>query len=129
MVERRNCNFCGNSIEPGTGRMYIKVDGSVFYFDRHKCFVNLVELKRVPRDTRWSSLSSSASKWKDRAKKSRPAVARKYVPKDLAARLKREEQRRQADEAPEKQQDETAETPADETESPPPEGEELKAEQ
>jgi large subunit ribosomal protein L24e len=94
MVDRRNCNFCGNIIEPGTGKMYVKIDGSVFFFDKHKCFVNLVELKRVPRETRWSTLSSSASNWKDKEKKQKPAVARKYVPKDLAARLKKEEQSR-----------------------------------
>ncbi len=129
MVDRRNCTFCGNGIEPGTGKMYIRIDGSVFYFDRHKCFVNFVELKRVPRETRWSSLSSSASKWKDREKKSRPAVAKKYVPKDLASRLKREEQRRHAEEAGEKhteQAPETPEAPAEQTVSAAADSEEKK---
>ena len=28
MVERRKCSFCGNEIEPGTGKIYAKKDGS-----------------------------------------------------------------------------------------------------
>ena len=119
MVDRRNCNFCGNIIEPGTGKMYIKIDGSVFFFDKHKCFVNLVELKRVPRETRWSSLSSSASRWSEREKKQKPAVARKYVPKDRAARLKKEEQNRFSDEKREKHAGDTVKTSiADENPAP-----------
>ncbi len=54
MVERRVCSFCGNEIEPGTGKMYIKVDGTVYNFCKNKCHKNLIELKRVPRRTRWT---------------------------------------------------------------------------
>jgi len=54
MVERRVCTFCGDEIEPGTGRMYIKKDGVVFNFCSSKCFKNLVELGRVPRRTTWT---------------------------------------------------------------------------
>ena len=54
MVERRVCSFCGNEIEPGTGKMYIKVDGTVFNFCRNKCLKNMIELKRVPRTTSWT---------------------------------------------------------------------------
>ncbi|MCJ2512020.1 MAG: hypothetical protein LN409_01535 [Candidatus Thermoplasmatota archaeon] len=54
MVERRVCTFCGQEIEPGTGRMYVKRDGVVYQFCTSKCFKNLVELKRVPRRTAWT---------------------------------------------------------------------------
>jgi len=54
MVERRVCTFCGDEIEPGTGRMYIKKDGVVFHFCSSKCFKNLVILGRVPRRTTWT---------------------------------------------------------------------------
>lgn len=86
MAERRNCSFCGNSIEPGTGRMYVRVDGSVFFFDRHKCYQNFVSLKRIPRETRWSSLSMTSAKWKDRPAKAKSAAARVYAPKKRAPR-------------------------------------------
>jgi large subunit ribosomal protein L24e len=54
MVERRVCTFCGDEIEPGTGRMYIKKDGVIFNFCTSKCFKNLVVLGRVPRRTTWT---------------------------------------------------------------------------
>ncbi len=54
MVTRRNCTFCGLEIEPGTGKMYIKKDGSIFHFCSSKCQKNLVKLKRVPRRTEWT---------------------------------------------------------------------------
>ena len=37
MVEKRSCSFCGNEIEPGTGKLYVKKDGTVFYFCKNKC--------------------------------------------------------------------------------------------
>ena len=54
MVERRVCSFCGQEIEPGTGKMYVKKDATVFYFCSNKCQKNQLKLKRIPRRTRWS---------------------------------------------------------------------------
>jgi large subunit ribosomal protein L24e len=54
MVERRVCTFCGEEIEPGTGRMYIKKDGVVYNFCTSKCFKNMIVLGRVPRRTTWT---------------------------------------------------------------------------
>ncbi len=54
MVEIRKCSFCGADIEPGTGKMYVKRDGTVLFFDNSKCYKNMVELKRVPRKTAWT---------------------------------------------------------------------------
>ncbi len=55
MVERRICSFCGQEIEPGTGRIHVKKDGTVYQFCTSKCFKNMIELKRVPRRTAWTS--------------------------------------------------------------------------
>ena len=55
MVERRVCTFCGKEIEPGTGRMYVKKDGVTYQFCASKCFKNMIELKRIPRRTEWTS--------------------------------------------------------------------------
>jgi large subunit ribosomal protein L24e len=54
MVERRVCSFCGNEIEPGTGKMYVKIDGTIYNFCKNKCHKNLIDLKRVPRRTKWT---------------------------------------------------------------------------
>ncbi len=54
MVERELCSFCGAELEPGTGKMFVKRDGTVLTFDSNKCFVNMVKLGRVPRKTMWT---------------------------------------------------------------------------
>lgn len=54
MVEKRNCSFCGEAIEPGTGKMYVKKDGTVYNFCSNKCKKNNIDLERVSRRTRWT---------------------------------------------------------------------------
>lgn len=55
MVERRICSFCGQDIEPGTGRLYVKKDGTVHHFCTSKCYKNMIQLRRVPRRTAWTA--------------------------------------------------------------------------
>lgn len=62
MVEKRNCSFCGEDIEPGTGKMYIKKDGTIFYFCSGKCQKNSLKLKRTPRETKWTSFAKKEKK-------------------------------------------------------------------
>lgn len=50
------CSFCGKNIPRGTGKMYIKKDGKLFYFCSSKCEKNMIDLKRKPRTTRWTGL-------------------------------------------------------------------------
>jgi len=54
MVERRKCSFCGNEIEPGTGKLYAKRDGTVLFFCKNKCQKNMLDLKRIPRRVKWT---------------------------------------------------------------------------
>jgi large subunit ribosomal protein L24e len=75
MVERKTCSFCGNEIEPGTGRMYIKKDGTIYNFCSSKCRKNLILLRRVPRWTEWTRLYVKGKKLERRAvKKLKPSV-------------------------------------------------------
>ena len=53
MVEQKNCSFCGGAIEPGTGKMFIRKDGSIFYFCCSKCQNNF-RLGRAPRRVPWT---------------------------------------------------------------------------
>ena len=41
-------------MEPGTGKMFIKKDGTVFVFCSSKCQINMLKLGRVPRWTPWT---------------------------------------------------------------------------
>jgi large subunit ribosomal protein L24e len=54
MVEKRECSFCGSDIEPGTGMLFIRRDGTRHEFCSSKCRRNLLDLKRVPRTVKWS---------------------------------------------------------------------------
>ncbi len=54
MVDQKVCSFCGESIEPGTGKMYVKKDGTVYNYCTMKCYKNMVVLGRVPRTTTWT---------------------------------------------------------------------------
>jgi large subunit ribosomal protein L24e len=38
-------------MEPGTGKLFVKKDGTVLSFDTNKCYKNMIELGRVPRRT------------------------------------------------------------------------------
>jgi large subunit ribosomal protein L24e len=95
MVEKRNCSFCGTAIEPGTGKMYIKKDGTVFNFCSNKCKKNNIGLGRVSRRTRWTArygeLKASTlhrekgaeepeEKPKEEKPKAKPKAAKKEAP-------------------------------------------------
>jgi len=54
MPKRVNCAFCGEEIEPGTGLMYVKKDGTVLNLCTRKCEKNMIKLKRKPRTTCWT---------------------------------------------------------------------------
>jgi large subunit ribosomal protein L24e len=54
MPVRRSCSFCGNDIEPGTGKMFIRKDGTIYLFCSSKCQRNLLNLGRIPRWTPWT---------------------------------------------------------------------------
>jgi len=48
------CSFCGKTIEPGTGIMYVKEDGTILYFCSSKCRKNMLILKRNPAKLKWT---------------------------------------------------------------------------
>ena len=47
------CAYCGREIEPGTGLMYVRNDGSQLWFCSSKCF-KLWKMKRDPRKLKWT---------------------------------------------------------------------------
>lgn len=48
------CSFCEENIEKGTGIMFVKKDGKILYFCSSKCEKNLLKLRRVPRNIKWT---------------------------------------------------------------------------
>jgi large subunit ribosomal protein L24e len=59
MVDIRTCNFCGGPVEPGTGKMFVRKDGTIFYFCCSKCQKNY-RLGRVPRRVAWTAAGRKA---------------------------------------------------------------------
>ncbi|MEA2045899.1 MAG: 50S ribosomal protein L24e [Euryarchaeota archaeon] len=52
-MEERMCSFCNKIIEPGTGKLYARRDGTVYYFCSSKCEKNM-KLGRAPRRVEWA---------------------------------------------------------------------------
>ena len=49
----RTSSLCNKEIEEGTGKMYVKRDGSIYFFCSIKCEKNMIKLGRVPRKVKW----------------------------------------------------------------------------
>jgi len=60
MVEQHTCSFCGNQLEPGTGKMHVRKDGAIFYFCSTKC-QNNQKLGRVPRRVEWTAAGKKSA--------------------------------------------------------------------
>ncbi|MCD6248419.1 MAG: 50S ribosomal protein L24e [Hadesarchaea archaeon] len=56
MPVSRKCSFCGGSIDPGSGLMFVKRDGSISFFCSSKCERNF-RLGRKPRRVKWTERS------------------------------------------------------------------------
>lgn len=49
------CNFCGENIEKGTGKLKIMKDGRMVNICSSKCEKNLFKLNRIPREIEWTN--------------------------------------------------------------------------
>ena len=54
MVVKRQCSFCAAEIEPGTGSMFVKRDGTVFHFCSSSCRKQQLHLGRVGHRFKWT---------------------------------------------------------------------------
>jgi large subunit ribosomal protein L24e len=54
MVVKRSCSFCAGEIEPGTGMMFVKRDGSIFHFCTSSCRKQQLHLGRVGHRLKWT---------------------------------------------------------------------------
>jgi large subunit ribosomal protein L24e len=60
MVQKKICSFCGGDIEPGTGKMFVRKDGTVYLFCKLKCQKNMLNMGRAPRWVRWTTVYARA---------------------------------------------------------------------
>jgi large subunit ribosomal protein L24e len=54
MVDSQSCDYCGSDIEPGTGTMFVHVNGEVVHYCSSKC-ENNADLGRASRDLEWTA--------------------------------------------------------------------------
>ncbi len=54
MVVKRQCSFCANEIEPGTGMMFVKRDGTIYHFCSSSCRKQQLHLGRVGHRRKWT---------------------------------------------------------------------------
>ena len=59
MVSTRTCDFSGEDIEPGTGIMYVRNDGTVLHFKDRKAEKNYF-MGREARDLEWTQAGRAA---------------------------------------------------------------------
>ncbi len=57
-----NCSFCKFELKPGTGEMYVKKDGKIFYFCSKKCKKNMIKLGRKARTLKWTDEFAAGKK-------------------------------------------------------------------
>lgn len=48
------CSFCGDELVRGTGKLFVKREGSIVAFCSGKCEKNLHKLGRNPQEIRWT---------------------------------------------------------------------------
>ncbi len=72
MVVKRQCSFCAAEIEPGTGTMFVKRDGTVFHFCSSSCRKQQLHLGRVGHRFKWTR-AHSLKVTADRAGPAKPA--------------------------------------------------------
>jgi len=65
------CSFCANEIPKGKGIIFVKRDGTTYYFCSSKCRKNLLKLGREGRRFKWTKASrrfkeASATKAKEK---------------------------------------------------------------
>src|SRR5579862_2935804 len=58
MVLKRQCSFCADEVEPGTGTMYVKRDGTIFWFCTSSCRKQQLHLGRVGHRLKWTRAHS-----------------------------------------------------------------------
>ncbi len=59
-MEEKKCSFCKDKLPHGTGKMYVKKDGSILFFCSGRCEKNAIKLGRSPRKVKWVTKKKGA---------------------------------------------------------------------
>jgi|SRR5579871_2405764 len=84
MVIKRSCSFCAGEIEPGTGSMFVKRDGTVFHFCSSSCRKQQMGLGRVGHRIKWTRAHALKKAAEQTASKSAAAPPAARTPAPVA---------------------------------------------
>jgi large subunit ribosomal protein L24e len=48
------CVFCHSDIKAGTGKLFVRNDGRLLWFDKQKCEKNMLKLNRKQAKLKWT---------------------------------------------------------------------------
>lgn len=54
------CSFCGRKVLPGTGLLFVRNDGTLYWFCSSKCRKSQLKLGRDPRRWKWARRAARA---------------------------------------------------------------------
>ena len=63
------CTFCRSTLEPGTGKMFVLKDGTIYHFCSSKCQRNQLHLGRTGRLHKWTKGFAAEKKAEERKEK------------------------------------------------------------
>jgi len=86
-------SFSNEEIPRGTGIMYVKKDGTVFYFRSSKTMKNMLDLKREGRKVRWTKKTISLTTEKKKEEKKESAISKDIEQKIAAKHAAKEEKK------------------------------------
>jgi len=75
------CNFCGETMPAGTGKLFVFTSGKTAHFCSMKCEKNQLKLKRKAIHTRWSE---------HYIKETQPVAKKKQVKEEKKQEVKEE---------------------------------------
>jgi large subunit ribosomal protein L24e len=55
MPSSHTCSFCGATIVPGTGIMYVKNDGTILWFCSSKCMKYMLKYHKDAKRLKWTT--------------------------------------------------------------------------
>lgn len=56
------CSFCGNDYVKGSGKTFVKDNGTLLFFCATKCEKNMLKLKRDARKFKWTAFYVKSKK-------------------------------------------------------------------
>jgi len=54
LPKMHSCSFCGRKFPHGTGMMFVKNDGTIYWLCSSKCRKNMLKLGRDARKLKWT---------------------------------------------------------------------------